>query len=259
MNLLLPVWTLWQREVVRFLRQRSRWMSALVQPLVFWLLLGTGLRASFQPAGAPRGTAYMEYFFPGIVALVILFTAIFATISIVEDRHQGFLQGVLVAPVPRSSIVLGQAFGGTTLALLEGALYLILAPFTGIPLSPAAVLASLAAMALLAFEMNGLGLIIAWRMESTQGFHAVMNLILMPLWLLSGAFFPASGAPLWLEWVMRLNPLTYGMAVLRRSLYLGDPAAAGDLPPLLPALAVTGLFCVATVVAASAAARRCRP
>ncbi len=148
MNLLLPVWTLWQREVVRFLRQRSRWMSALVQPLLFWLLLGTGLRASFQPAGAPRGTAYMEYFYPGIVALVILFTAIFATISIVEDRHQGFLQGVLVAPVPRSSIVLGQAFGGTTLALLEGALYLILAPFTGIPLSPAAVLASLAAMAL---------------------------------------------------------------------------------------------------------------
>jgi ABC-2 type transport system permease protein len=259
MNLLLPVWTLWQREVVRFLRQRSRWMSALVQPLLFWLLLGTGLRASFQPAGAPRGTAYMEYFYPGIVALVILFTAIFATISIVEDRHQGFLQGVLVAPVPRSSIVLGQAFGGTTLALLEGALYLILAPFIGIPLSPAAVLASLAAMALLAFEMNGLGLIIAWQMESTQGFHVVMNLILMPLWLLSGAFFPASGAPPWLGWVMRLNPLTYGMAVLRRSLYLGDPAAAGELPPLLLSLAVTGLFCVATVVAASAAARRCRP
>ena len=161
MSVLLPVWTLWQREVLRFLRQRSRVVSSVLQPALFWLLLGAGLRASFRPPGLPGGTSYLEYFYPGILAMVILFTAIFSTISVVEDRREGFLQGVLVAPVPRSSIVLGQVFGGTTLALLEGALYLILAPFTGIPLSPAAVLASLAAMALLAFEMNGLGLIIA--------------------------------------------------------------------------------------------------
>src|SRR5437773_8386416 len=111
MRVLLPVYTLWRREVVRFLRQRSRVSGAFAQPLVFWLLLGGGLNASFQPAGAPPGTNYVEYFYPGTIALVLLFTAIFATISTVEDRREGFLQGVLVAPIPRWTIVLGQALG----------------------------------------------------------------------------------------------------------------------------------------------------
>src|SRR5436190_3097727 len=134
-----PVMTLWWREVVRFVRQRSRLFGAFAQPLVFWILLGGGLNASFQPAGAPAGTSYVAYFYPGTIALVLLFTAIFATISTVEDRKTGFLQGVLVAPVPRWSIVLGQALGGTTLAVVQGCLFLLLAPLLGIPLSIGAV------------------------------------------------------------------------------------------------------------------------
>ena len=253
---LLPALTLWQREIVRFLRQRSRVVGALGQPVVFWLLLGGGLAASFRPPGAPEGTSYVEYFYPGIIALIVLFTAIFATISVVEDRQAGFLQGVLVAPVARWVVVLGQALGATTLALLQGALFLILAPFVGITLSVGTATAAVGVMGLIAFALTCLGLLIAWRMDSTQGFHAIMNLILIPIWLLSGAFFPAQGAPSWMRWIMALDPLTYGVAALRRTLYLGDPAAVATLPPLAYSLGVTVAFGAAAFAAATLAAER---
>lgn len=255
-RLALPVLTLCWREVVRFCRQRSRLTGAFVQPLVFWLLLGGGLRASFRPPGTPAGTSYVEYVYPGIIAMVLLFTAIFSTISVIEDRHAGFLQGVLVSPIPRPGIVLGQALGGTTLALVQGVLFLVLAPAAGLSLSLASVVATVLAMILIAFGLTSLGLVIAWRLESTQGFHAIMNLILLPMWVLSGAFFPMTGVPGWLGWTMRLNPLTYGMAALRRSLYLGSPAAAGPVPHLIPALGITVVFGVLAFIAAADAARR---
>jgi ABC-2 type transport system permease protein len=253
---MLTVFTLWWREITRFRRQRSRLFGALGQPLLFWLLLGSGFRASFRPPGMPAGVNYMEYFYPGILALVMLFTAIFATISVVEDRREGFLQGVLVAPVSRVSIVLGQALGGTTLALIQGVLLLLLAPFVGIPLSVWTVVAVIVVLFCLGFSLTNLGLIIAWRMQSTQGFHAIMNVILIPIWLLSGAFFPATGVPVWLAWIMLLNPLTYGMAALRRCLYLTQTAVAGNLPSLALTLSVTVLFgALSTVVAIYTASR----
>ncbi len=247
---------LWRREIVRFLRQRSRVSGALLQPLVFWLLLGGGLNASFQPAGSVPGTSYVAYFYPGMLALVLLFTAIFATISTVEDRRAGFLQGVLAAPIPRWGIVLGQAMGGTTLAVAQGAAMLALAPFVGIRLSVGALLASLAIMLIIAVGLTSLGLIIAWRMESTQGFHAIMNLILIPIWLLSGAFFPPTGAPGPLRLIMQLNPLTYGMGALRRCLYLGDPAAAGPLPSLQWCVGVSICFALLAFFGAARSASR---
>jgi ABC-2 type transport system permease protein len=256
MELYLPVYTLCRREIVRFLRQRSRVTGALAQPLVFWLLLGGGLNASFRPSGSPAGTTYVQYFYPGIIALVLLFTAIFSTISTVEDRREGFLQGVLVAPIPRWTITLGQALGGAVLAVAQGALCLAIAPFLGISLSLASVLACIAVMAMVSAALTSLGLIIAWRMESTQGFHAIMNLILIPIWLLSGAFFPAAGAPAPLSWLMRINPLTYGMAALRRSLYLGNSAAVGHVPAMLPSLIITAAFALASFWAAGQMARR---
>lgn len=253
---MLAVTTLWWREITRFRRQRSRLFGALGQPLVFWILLGGGLSASFRPPGVFTGVSYMEYFYPGIMMLGMLFTAIFATIAVVEDRREGFLQGVLVAPVSRTSIVLGQALGGTTLALLQAVLMLIIAPLLGISLSVLSVLTVIAVLFWLAFSMTTLGLTIAWRMQSTQGFHAIMNLILMPIWLLSGAFFPSAGVPSWLFWVMRVNPLTYGMAILRRCLYLSQPVAAGVVPPLVLSLVVMVLFGVLTLWAAVYTAHR---
>jgi len=247
------VGSLWRREVTRFVRQRSRVVGALAQPVVFWILLGGGLSASFRPPGAPAGATYLAYLYPGILALVLLFTAIFATISTVEDRHTGFLQGVLVAPVSRTAIVIGQAAGGTTLAVGQGLLFLALAPLAGLALAPLRVLAATGVMLIVAFGLTNLGLLIALRMESTQGFDAVMNLILIAIWLLSGAFFPPCGLPAPLAWLMRVDPLTYGLAALRASL---DPAAAAGLPPLALSLGVAVAFAALTCAAAVATARR---
>lgn len=247
--------SLWWREIVRFLRQPSRVVGALAQPIVFWLLLGSGLAPSFRPPGAAAETGYLAYMYPGIIAMVLLFTAIFSTIATVEDRRAGFLQGVLVAPIGRSSIVLGQALGGTTLAVLQGLFLLPLAPFAGVALTGGNVVATTVTMGLVAFGLVNLGLVIAWRMESTQGFHAIMNLLLIPMWLLSGAFFPGADLPTPLSVIMRLDPLTYGVAALRAC--LGGVGPAGG-PGLGVSLAAVVLFGVGALLAATAAARRAR-
>jgi ABC-2 type transport system permease protein len=256
MSIALQAGTLWWREIARFVRQRSRVTGAILQPLVFWLLLGAGLKASFRPSGLPRGMSYAQYFYPGVIVLVLLFTAIFATISTVEDRREGFLQGVLVAPVSRTTVVLGQALGGTTLALIQGIIFLLLAPLAGIHLNAEAIVVTTVMMAIIAFALTSIGLVIAWRIESTQGFHAIMNLILIPIWLLSGAFFPAEGAPGWLWWTMKLNPLTYGMTALRRGLYLAAPAAFSSYAHFKPSVAIAVAFALGAFLLASRVARR---
>lgn len=246
-NSLLAVYTLALREVVRFVRQRSRLVGAVGQPVLFWILFGAGLRGSFSPPEwAASDMTYQEYFFPGVAVLIVLFTSIFSTISIIEDRREGFLQGVLVAPVSRLSIVLGKLCGGTILAVIQAGLFLALAPFMGLSLSvPTAIFVALF-LTLLAFALTALGFLIAWPLDSTQGFHAIMSIFLMPMWLLSGAFFPA-GESGWLSWVIRVNPLTYGVAGLRRLLYAGRPLAEGSLPSLSTCMLVTLLFCVSCV------------
>ena len=250
----LAVWTLWQRELVRFYRQPSRVIGALAPPVLFWLLIGAGLGPSFHAPGAAGGSSYLAYFFPGVVILILLFTAIFSQISIIEDRREGFLQAVLVSPVPRASVVLGKVLGGTTLALLQSVLFLLLGPVIGLRLSPAGALAVLAVLFLLAFALTALACAIAWWLDSTQGFHAIMNLFLIPMWLLAGTLFPVAGTPGWLGAVMRANPLTYGVAALRRTL---APADAADLPGFALSLAVTAACAVlAFAVAGWVATRR---
>ena len=236
-----------RREIVRFLRERNRVFGALAQPLMFWAFFGAGLQASFRPPTGGGTIPYAEYFFPGTVVLILLFTAIFSTISLIEDRREGFLQGVLVAPIPRSSLVLGKVLGGTALATGQGALVLLLAPLAGMPFAAAALPGALLVLLAVAFGLTALSFCIAWRMESTQGFHAVMTVLLMPLWLLSGAFFPAEGAPAWLRWLMACDPLTYGVAALRWALYGGAPPATAGLPAPATSIAVTLLFAAACI------------
>lgn len=258
---LLPAVTLWRREMVRFVRQRNRVFSAIAQPALFWALFGAGFKGSFKLGGATGDTDFLEYFFPGTVVLIVLFTAIFSTISIIEDRREGFLQGVLVAPVPRGAIVAGKILGGTALATLQAGLALLLAPLAGVPVTAAAFAAALAFCFLLGWGLTSLSLAIAWPMRSTQGFHAIMTVFLMPLWLLSGAFFPADGVPGWLGLLMRLDPLTYGVLTLRRIL-AGPAAAAGALPgavsPIGPgaSLALSVLFVVLAFLLALVVTRR---
>lgn len=255
-RLLLPTATLWWREIVRFYRQRSRIVGALATPVLFWLLLGSGFSASFRPPGSPDGMRYGEYFFPGAMVLVVLFTAIFSTISVIEDRREGFLQAVLVAPVSRATIVLGKILGGTTLALGQALLLLLAAPLLGVALGPLDVARVVVILFAIAFGLTALGFLIAWRMESTQGFHAVMNLVLMPMWFLSGAFFPATGAPVWIRAVMAVNPLTYGLAALRHVLYPRALGVGPDVPGLALSFAVTCVFAVVAFLAARALVAR---
>ena len=246
----LPIRTIWWREIIRFFRQRSRLLSAIAQPLIFWILIGSGLNESFKPTGTSNEQAYTEYFYPGIVVLVLLFTAIFATISVVNERREGFLQNVLVAPVPRWSIVLGQTLGGITLALIQGVLLLGIAPIIGIKVGLISILTTIGVMILIAFSFTNLGLLIAWRMDSTQGFHAIMSLILMPIWLLSGAIFPLAETPSWLAWVMKLNPITYGLAAFRHSLYLDSHITFTELPTLMISILVCSVFSLLTYTGA---------
>lgn len=245
----LPAGTLFQREVVRFLRQRNRVIGAVATPILFWILIGSGMGQSFRPSWAPEGFSYLEYFFPGTVLLMILFTSIFSTISIIEDRREGFLQAVLAAPVNRSAIVMGKMLGGATLATMQGLLLCALAPFSGIALNVGGLLQAGGVMFLTGCALTGLGYLLAWPMQSVQGFHAIMNLILMPMWLLSGALFPSSGAAPWLGAVMALNPLHYGLIALQHTLYPADhPLLAGQwglMPCLLLLSAITLLAWVA--------------
>ena len=246
MSDILAATTLWHRELVRFHRQPTRVLGAIGMPLLFWALIGSGLSSSFRLPGGPEDLDYLEYFFPGTIVMLVLFAAIFSTFSVIDDRNEGFLQGVLVAPVRRSALVAGKVLGGATLAWIQGMLFLLLAPVAGIPMSLRSVLGVGVVVAVMAIALTAFGFAFAWRMNSTQGFHAVMNLVLMPMWFLSGAIFPLSGAPTWLEWVMRLNPLTYGTAALRQVLY-------GDLPQAGPSLPSMGL-CLAVMLIWAAAA-----
>lgn len=242
-GLWLPIMTLAHRELTRFFRQRTRVVGALGQPILFWILFGAGLHGSFRGAGQ---MSYQEYFFPGVAVMILMFTAIYSTISIIEDRREGFLQGVLVAPIPRASLVLGKVFGGTVLAVLQSVAFLLVGPalsltglapelHTGLTWQNAP--AAIGFLALVGFSLTALGYLIAWPMDSTHGFHAIMSIFLMPMWLLSGSFFPP-GESGWLSWVIRLNPLTYGVAGLRR-IMTTDPAAVQSLPPWWICLTVT--------------------
>ena len=212
--------------MVRFLRDRTRAVGAVATAVLFWLPIGFGLGRSFSAAGMPDSVGAVEYLYPGTIVFVVLLSAIIGTFSLIQDRREGFLQGVLVAPVPRSAIALGKVLGGTTIALLQGALLLLVAPLVGFHPGLLGVVAALAALFLIAFAFTALGFVLAWRMESIQGFHAIVNLVLMPMWFLSGALFPIDGAARGLAALMRANPVTYGLTAFRHALTGGGHAPA---------------------------------
>src|ERR1041384_2086728 len=204
-NLFLAAFTLWWREVVRFYRQRTRVVGVIASPIVFWLVIGSGFGTSFR-AGA-TDQHYLDYFYPGALIMIVLFTSIFTMMSVIEDRREGFLLSVLVAPVRRSAIVLGKGLGGTTLSAAQGLIFLVFAPAIGVHFGLAQFGLLVLTVFLVSFSLTALGFAIAWPMDSTQAFHAIINLFLIPLWLLSGALFPLSGASWWLRALMRINQI----------------------------------------------------
>ncbi len=238
-ELLLPAFTLWWREVVRFYRQRTRVVGVIASPVVFWLVIGSGFGTSFRSGGAGASQHYLDYFYPGALIMIVLFTSIFTMMSVIEDRKEGFLLSVLVAPVSRSAIVLGKVLGGTTLATVQGLIFLVFAPLVGVHIGLASFVMVALTVFLVSFALTALGFAIAWPMDSTQAFHAIINLFLIPLWLLSGALFPLSGASGWLRMLMRINPLTYGVEALRELLY---PGSGGMLVESMATLILFSLF-----------------
>jgi ABC-2 type transport system permease protein len=229
-SFLLPAATLWQRELVRFWRQKSRVLGVVASPLVFWLLMG-------------YGSGDLARFYSGALVLTVMFSAIFSTISIIEDRREGFLLSMLVSPAPRTSLVLGKILGSATLAWVQGLIFLAFAPLAGVGIRTLEIVPVAAAIFLISFTLTALGFTIAWRMDSTSGFHAIMNLLLVPMWMVSGSLFPMATAHGWVKAIMWINPLTYSIALLNHTLRLPNAT-----PDAAVSLSVTAAFGLALLV-----------
>ncbi len=228
MNFWLAVYTLWQREIVRFYRQPSRVVGAVGTALLFWAVLGTGI---------PMAN-YRAYFLPGTLVMSILFTCIFSNASVIEDRHAGFLQSVMVAPVSRGAIVMGKILGGATLSTLQGLILLPVALTVGATFQFLPLSGLVLSLFWLSFVLNAFGFWLAWKIESTPGFHTIMNMVLLPMWMASGAVFV--GGQGWMKAFMKVNPFTYGVAGVRRGLFPGQDL--GNIPSLsLSILVLVGM------------------
>lgn len=232
-------YVLWRREVMKFFKHASRIAGAVAQPLIFWLVLGAGLGSSFQAPGAAAASdvSYLEYFYPGVLVMMLLFSAIFGTMSVIEDRNEGFLQAVLVAAASRLALVTGKVSGSATVALMQTGLFLCFVPWAGFP--PAAVNWPLliAALVLGSIGLTALGFCLAWWLDSAQAYHALMSVLLIPAWLLSGALFPANNAHGAIVTIMRFNPMAYMVELIRRALYGATPPTHATLG--LPGSTVT--------------------
>ncbi len=235
------VYTMWLREMLRFWRSKSRILGALATPLFFLVVLGTGFSSVFQLRSG--GTINISFFAPGFIGMAILFSSLMGGVSIIWDREFGFLKEILIAPVSRFFVALGKAAGGVTTAMIQGVLIMIIAWLIGVQYnSLAGVIASILVMLISGIGFIGLGIAVASRIESHEGYQMVMSFLTMPLVLLSGAFFPISNLPSWLSMLVYANPLTYGVEALRYCL-LGV-----SFIPISLSISVLVLFAFATIV-----------
>jgi len=207
----------WRREIIRFRSDRIRIVTALIQPLLFLFVLGSGLQ---QLSGAStHGVDLKTFIYPGILCLAVMFTAMFSAASIVWDREFGFLREMMVAPIRRSSIVIGKCLGGATVASLQGVILLCLAWAVDVPYSVTLILGILGLQLLLAFSITAFGVMVAVRIKQMQAFMGVMQMIVMPMFFISGALFPVASLPAWLAVLNRLDPLTYAVDPMRRLVF----------------------------------------
>jgi ABC-2 type transport system permease protein len=233
MRALMTIYTIWLREVTRFVRERSRIVGMIGQPLLYLLIVGVGIRSGMQFSGSSGGIDYLKYMYPGIIGMSVLFTSIFSAVSIIWDREFGFLKEVLVAPVPRWAVAVGKVLGGSTVAMLQSVILIALAPLVGVALSPLIVLGMLVLCFLMSFAVTSLGVLIAARMHSMEGFQMLMNFLVMPIYFLSGAMFPVKSAPGWMQTLMTLDPLMYGVDALRNVICSGTVIGSESLAAVM--------------------------
>ena len=222
----------WTREMIRFSQDRTRAVAALVQPALFLFVLGTGLATLAN--GSTGGIDLRTFMYPGILATSVVFTAVFSAASIVWDREFGFLREMLVAPIRRSSILIGKALGGATVATLQSLVILALAGVVGVPYDPVMMLVLLGQLFLLAFSLTSLGLVIAAHVRRIESMMGLMQMLLLPLSFLSGAMYPLSGLPAWLEIATLLNPITYAVHAIRTTVFAHIDAPAAAIAKLNP-------------------------
>ncbi len=225
------IYIIWLREMIRYWRTKHRLISSLAMPLIWLVLFGSGMKSAFAIGGAQAGFDFIQFLFPGVIGMSILFTSIFSVMSIVTDRQFGFLKEILVAPVSRVSIALGKILGGSTIAMIQGTVMILLAPIVGIKLSLGLVAAMLPVMFVAAIALTSIGLVVASRMRSTEGFQMIMNFIMMPMFFLSGAMFPLSNLPGWMDFLSKINPASYAIDLVRQVAFkfMDTPAQVIDL------------------------------
>jgi ABC-2 type transport system permease protein len=216
---------IWRRELIRFSTDRLRAITSLIQPFLFLFVLGTGL-GSLAGASMPPGVSFKTFIYPGVLAMSVLFTAIFSAASIVWDREFGFLREILVAPVSRASIVIGKCLGGATIATFQGIIFLALAWYADVPYNPVLILTLIGELLLLSFTLTAFGVMMAARIKQFQAFMALTQMLVLPLFFLSGALYPLTGLPAWLSVLTRIDPLTYVVGPMRHAVfsYLDIPA-----------------------------------
>jgi ABC-2 type transport system permease protein len=217
-------WVVAYREILRFVSERSRILSSFAMPLLFLVIFGAGFTNVIGTL-AP-GVNFIQFMYPGIIAMTVLTSSLFAGISVVWDREFGFLKEILVAPIGRTGIVLGKAFGATFVALLQALIMLALAPILGVSLSPGLVAGLIPLVVVISLGLSGLGILIASFMTSQQGFQVLIQILIFPLIFLAGVFFPVNAVPLWMEVISKINPLTYGVDAIRQ-LFLGSNVGLG--------------------------------
>ncbi|MFN2581253.1 MAG: ABC transporter permease [Candidatus Dormibacteria bacterium] len=229
------IYIIWYRDVIRFTRDRWRLVTMMAQPVLYLLIFGTGLGSSLRGAASAFGGGngalqYQQFIFPGVIGMTVLFTSMFGAMSIVWDREFGFLKEVLVAPIHRSAVAIGKTLGGATQATLQGLIILILAPLAGVTLTWQGVLEVIPLIFVLAFALSALGVAIGARMRNMQGFQVVTNFLMMPVFFLAGALFPLQGLPAWMTVLTRLDPASYGVDPLRRTVLsaAGVPSQVTD-------------------------------
>lgn len=251
------LYTIWLRDLTRFLRNRSRIVTSLAQPLLYLAIFGSGLSSLLSGTASIGGVSFTAFVYPGVIGLTIMFTALFTAISVVYDREFGFLKEVLVSPAPRLAVALGKVASGSTIALLQGVLTLPLAWLLGLPLTLGQVAQLIAIMAVLAAVCTALGLLLSTRLHGIEGYNVVINFLMMPLFLLSGALFPLAGLPAWMNVLVRANPMAYATEALRQvALAATAPAeflAASRLHPWsVDGLVLLGFFVLFLVPAVRA-------
>lgn len=243
MSELRKIYGLWYREILRYWREKSRIISSFMLPVLWLLVFGSGMRG-VELAGTQN---YQTYLFPGIVAMTLLFTSVWSGISIIWDREFGFFKEIMVAPVSRTSIVIGKALGSGTSALIQGFILLPLSFLVGVHLSPMSFLILIPTMILISIGLVCIGLFIASMITSMEGFNFIMSLVIMPMFFTSGALFPLTSAPDWLRGFSYVNPLTYGVDILR----WGTFGEASSLLPIYIEFIILALFAAAMIVACS--------